>query len=95
MMGIYKMMMRKMKVLRMIMMMMRVMRTMMMITGMKRRMRMRMRMRMTMRMQIDARQCGDCSFKSVFPNFTATCTLCVNCVNFTCVKPVLNQTSLC
>ena len=67
------------------------MRVMMTMTGIKGMMGMMM---MTMRMQIDARQCGGCSFKSVFPNFTANCTLLtalckLHCVNFT----VLN--SLC
>lgn len=58
--------------------------------------RMKGRMRMRMRMQIDARQCGDCSFKSVFPNFTATRTLCVNRTVLTLlVIPALNLASLC
>ena len=61
-----------MTVMRMRMMMtMRVMRiTMAGIKGM-----IEMMMMMMMRMQIDARQCGGCSFKSVFPNFTANSTL--------------------
>ena len=54
-------------------MMMTVMRMMITMTGIKGMME--MMMMMMMRMQIDARQCGGCSFKSVFPNFTANCTL--------------------
>ena len=78
-----------------VMRMMITMRVMMTMTGMKgMTMTMMEMMMMTMRMQIDARQCGGCSFKSVFPNFTANCTLLtalckLHCVNFT----VLN--SLC
>ena len=41
---------------------------------------------MTMRMQIGAHQCGDCSFKSLFPNFTVS----VNCTLLTAL-----QTALC
>ena len=91
-MGIEIMMMRMMTTVIRMMITMRVMRMMMGMKGMM--MTMMGMMMITMRMQIDARQCGGCSFKSVFPNFTANSTLLtalckLHCVNFT----VLN--SLC